>query len=241
MSNRLAGLLAALLPIATLAASASVSAAEPRSSARIASPDARIAVEVTTDNEGRASYTVSRDGRPVIAASRLGLMFTDAPKLERNLAITAHRSSTHDARWEQPWGERRQMRDHHNELRVTLAETDGPARRRLLAGLGGGIAASGAVLWLATGSAIAALAFVLAAALGLVIALAAVFAPWPPVREAARSLPPPPAGLPRRRRGALAGGAVCRWPAPVQRPGRRRAVPHPGSERLGDGQTGRQG
>lgn len=129
MSNRLAGLLAALLPIATLAASASVSAAEPRSSARIASPDARIAVEVTTDNEGRASYTVSRDGRPVIAASRLGLMFTGAPKLERNLAITAHRSSTHDARWEQPWGERRQMRDHHNELRVTLAETAGPERR----------------------------------------------------------------------------------------------------------------
>lgn len=36
----------------------------------------------------------------------------------------------------------------------------------------------------------------LAAALGLVIALAAVFAPWPPVREAARSLPPAFLSLP---------------------------------------------
>lgn len=122
MSNRLAGLLAALLPLAAFAA-------EPRTSARIASPDARITVDVTTDNEGRASYAVSRDGRPVIAPSRLGLMFTDAPKLERNLAITAQRSRTHDERWEQPWGERRRMRDHHNELRVTLAETTGPKRR----------------------------------------------------------------------------------------------------------------
>ncbi|WP_234807712.1 ABC transporter permease [Mycolicibacterium bacteremicum] len=44
--------------------------------------------------------------------------------------------------------------------------------------------------------ALAGVAFVLAAALGLVIALAAVFAPWPPVREAARSLPPAFLSLP---------------------------------------------
>lgn len=125
MSNRLAGLLATLLPLATLAAPA----AEPRASARVASPDARISVEVTTDNEGRASYAVSRDGRPVIAPSRLGLMFTDTRKFERNLAVVDQTTRAHDERWEQPWGERRQMRDHHNELRVTLAETAGPKRR----------------------------------------------------------------------------------------------------------------
>ncbi|WP_234816677.1 MULTISPECIES: ABC transporter permease [Mycolicibacterium] len=38
--------------------------------------------------------------------------------------------------------------------------------------------------------ALAGVAFVLAALLGFAIALAAVFAPWPPVREAARALPP---------------------------------------------------
>ena len=125
MSNRLVGILAALLPFATLAAAA----AEPRTSARVASPDGRITIEVTTDNEGRASYAVSRDGRPVIAPSRLGLMFTDTRKFERNLAIVDQHTQAHDERWEQPWGERRQMRDHHNALRVTLAETAGPARR----------------------------------------------------------------------------------------------------------------
>ncbi|RPD88821.1 glycoside hydrolase family 97 protein [Luteimonas sp. 100069] len=125
MPNRFAGLLAALLPLAAFAAAAD----EPRTSARVASPDARVAVEVTTDNEGRASYAVSRDGRPVIAPSRLGMMFTDAPKFERNLAIVDQRTRTHDEHWELPWGERRHMRDHHNELRVTLAEHSGPKRR----------------------------------------------------------------------------------------------------------------
>ena len=126
MSNRLvrwlAVSMAAIFPLAA-------AAAEPRPSARVASPDTRIAVEVTTDNEGRASYAVSRDGRPVVAPSRLGLMFTDTRKFERNLAIVAQRTRPHDERWELPWGERRHMRDHHNELRVTLAETSGPKRR----------------------------------------------------------------------------------------------------------------
>lgn len=125
MSNRLVWLavsMATLLPLAALCA-------EPRTTARIASPDARIAVEVTTDNEGRASYAVSRDGRPVVAPSRLGMMFTDTRKFERNLAIVDQHTRRHDERWELPWGERRHMRDHHNELRVTLAETNGPKRR----------------------------------------------------------------------------------------------------------------
>jgi len=125
MPNRFAGLLAALLPLVACVAAA----AEPRASARVASPDARLTVEVTTDNEGRSSYAVSRDGRPVIAPSRLGMMFTDAAKFERNLAIVDQRTRSHDERWELPWGERRHMRDHHNELRVTLAEHSGPKRR----------------------------------------------------------------------------------------------------------------
>jgi alpha-glucosidase len=71
---------------------------------------------------------VSRLGTPVILASRLGFLLTDAPKLERNFTIAeAGRRST-DQRWEQPWGERRFVRDRHNELRVRLTETVAPGR-----------------------------------------------------------------------------------------------------------------
>ncbi|UNK41677.1 glycoside hydrolase family 97 protein [Luteimonas sp. S4-F44] len=123
MSNRFLFCLALLLPLSAWANPSAGSAA------RITSPDATIAVEVTTDNEGRASYRVSRAGRPVIADSRLGMLFADAPKFERNLAIVDQRTRSHDEAWELPWGERRQMRDHHNELRVTFAETSGAQRR----------------------------------------------------------------------------------------------------------------
>ncbi|ASR42356.1 alpha-glucosidase [Xanthomonas citri pv. mangiferaeindicae] len=123
MSNRFTLCLALLLPLSALANPPAGSAA------RITSPDATIAVEVTTDNEGRASYHISRAGRPVIADSRLGMLFADAPKFERNLAIVDQRTRSHDEAWELPWGERRHMRDHHNELRVTFAETSGAKRR----------------------------------------------------------------------------------------------------------------
>jgi len=88
----------------------------------ISSPDGNLSVEVTTDNDGRPSYAVLRDGRPVIAASRLGFMFIDAPKFERNFVISGHQTRGFDETWEQPWGERRSIRNHYNELRVSLVE-----------------------------------------------------------------------------------------------------------------------
>ena len=88
----------------------------------IASPDGDLSVEVTTDNDGRPSYAVLRDGKPVITPSRLGLLFLDAPKFERNFVIAGHQARSFDETWEQPWGERHRIRNHYNELRLTLTE-----------------------------------------------------------------------------------------------------------------------
>jgi alpha-glucosidase len=103
--------------------------AQDAAAARVASPDGRIAVEVTTDHDGRARYSVTRDGKPVIASSQLGFLFTDAVKLDRNLRIAEQSMRRHDDTWEQPWGERRFVRDHHNELRVGFVESSGEQRR----------------------------------------------------------------------------------------------------------------
>lgn len=93
------------------------------------SPDGRLAVSIATDNDGRPNWSLTRDGKTVIAPSRLGFILADAPKLERNFAITGQSTRSNDATWEQPWGERRFIRDHYNELTVHLAETKGPARK----------------------------------------------------------------------------------------------------------------
>jgi alpha-glucosidase len=94
----------------------------------VASPQGVLTVSVDVNGEGRPEYSVSRLGTPVILPSRLGFLLTDAPKLERNftLAEVARRSA--DQRWEQPWGERRFVRDRHNELRVRLTEKVTPGR-----------------------------------------------------------------------------------------------------------------
>jgi alpha-glucosidase len=95
---------------------------------KVASPDKALEVAITTDNDGRASYAITRAGKPVIAPSRLGLMFTDVPKFERNLVAGKPVRSKFDKTWEQPWGERRSIRNHYNQLRLTFTEKTGPKR-----------------------------------------------------------------------------------------------------------------
>ena len=89
---------------------------------RISSPDGTLSVEISVDNDGRPAYAVKRNGKPVIQPSRLGFIFIDAPKFERNFVIGEQKTRSVDDTWEQPWGERRVIRNHYNELRVTLGE-----------------------------------------------------------------------------------------------------------------------
>jgi len=93
------------------------------------SPDGVLSVSVTVTGEGRPEYSVNRLGRPVIAPSRLGFLLTDAAKLERNFAVTADAPTSHDDTWEQPWGERRFIRNRYTQLRVHLTEKWGLQRR----------------------------------------------------------------------------------------------------------------
>jgi alpha-glucosidase len=102
--------------------------AEARVVASIASPGEALEVGVTLNGEGRAGYTVTRLGKRLIEESRLGFLLTDAPKLERNLALAATATRSVEETWEQPWGERRFVRNRFNELRVTLRESKGLER-----------------------------------------------------------------------------------------------------------------
>ncbi len=96
--------------------------------ATLASPDGVLTVEFGLNGEGRPEYRVSRLGRPVIDWSRLGFVLADAPKLERNFALADAARRSFDETWEQPWGERRYVRNRYNELRVRLAEKSGAKR-----------------------------------------------------------------------------------------------------------------
>jgi alpha-glucosidase len=94
----------------------------------LASPDGRNVVTVEVMG-GRLVYSVDRDGRRVLLPSRLGFEFRGAPPLAEGLRMTGSERSSVDQTWEQPWGEVARVRDHHNELRVSVVESSGPSRR----------------------------------------------------------------------------------------------------------------
>src|SRR5688572_17774109 len=117
-------------PIALLAALSLLSyTARGETVATLASPDGRLEVSVTIDGEGRPGYALARDGVPVIAESRLGFILANAPKLERDFRLDGSERRSSDTTWEQPWGERRFVRDRYNELRVRFVEKAAGGRR----------------------------------------------------------------------------------------------------------------
>ncbi len=97
-------------------------------SVRVASPDGRNVVTVET-HDGGLYYSLERNGRKILLPSRLGLSFRNARPLSDSLRITGTSRDSADQTWTQPWGEVARVRDHHNELRVSVSEAASPGRR----------------------------------------------------------------------------------------------------------------
>src|SRR5712691_2832459 len=95
---------------------------------RLASPDGRNQVTVEI-RDGKLYYSLQRDGRAVLLPSRLGFEFRGAQPLGEGLRLADTTSQTVDETWTQAWGEVARVRDHHNELRISVAETASPGRQ----------------------------------------------------------------------------------------------------------------
>ncbi|MEX0612948.1 MAG: glycoside hydrolase family 97 protein [Pirellulales bacterium] len=90
------------------------------------SPDETI--EVAIAHGGTLTYSVRIDGQPVVVGSKLGLRLRDGTTLGRNVELVNSTHQNHDATWENPFGKRRVVRDHHNELRLLLREGSADGR-----------------------------------------------------------------------------------------------------------------
>jgi alpha-glucosidase len=67
------------------------------------SPNGKIVVEVGS-SFGEATYQISRSGKPVITRSKMGFLFTNAPKFDRSLSAISHTTRSFDETWDLPWG-----------------------------------------------------------------------------------------------------------------------------------------
>ncbi|HEY1136618.1 MAG TPA: glycoside hydrolase family 97 protein [Xanthomonadaceae bacterium] len=97
--------------------------------ASVRSPDGAIAVELDLNGEGRLAYRVQRRDAPLVDDSRLGFILRNGRQLLRGLTLAGQSSRSSDSTWELPWGERRFVREHYNELRATFVERDHDRRR----------------------------------------------------------------------------------------------------------------
>jgi alpha-glucosidase len=94
--------------------------AEPLAS--VSSADGNITVNVETDNDSRITYSISRKGKLLIAPSLMGFILTDSYNMVRGFKYEGQSVSSADQTWEQPWGERRFVRNHYNELLVRFKQ-----------------------------------------------------------------------------------------------------------------------
>src|ERR1700728_1688775 len=96
------------------------------------SPDGKLVVRFDLKTVGelknRPVYSLSFQGRPVLADSRLGLELSDGP-LNSDFKIADEKSSTADSTWKPVLAERQTIRDHFTPMVVYLQETRPPSRR----------------------------------------------------------------------------------------------------------------
>lgn len=81
--------------------------------------------------DGAPYYQITRFGREVINPSRLGFILEDAPPLAEGFHVASCDTSHFDEIWTQPWGEKKEIRNSYNELRINLVEI--PAAKRTMA------------------------------------------------------------------------------------------------------------
>lgn len=95
---------------------------------RVASPDGRTQATLEL-RAGHLTWSLARDGRPLILPSALGFRFKHGAPLLEGLRIVDTARQSHDEWWTQPWGEVARVHDIHNEVAVTVEETAGARRR----------------------------------------------------------------------------------------------------------------
>ena len=111
----------------------------------VKSPNGNIAVTFSLTDNGRPTYEMSYKGKAVVNKSHLGLelakdkhasMGLEESDLMDGFSIVNTETSSFDETWEPVWGETKTIRNHYNELAVTLQQkysyskvTAGPGER----------------------------------------------------------------------------------------------------------------
>ncbi|MDI5887022.1 glycoside hydrolase family 97 protein [Flavobacterium yafengii] len=99
----------------------------PAKSQQLKSPNGKFVMEFTLQNDGTPSYSLNYKNKAVLKPSKLGLeLKNDKKSLLNDFTVVDSKATTFDENWQPVWGEVASIRNHYNELAVTLnqKETD---------------------------------------------------------------------------------------------------------------------
>ena len=88
----------------------------------ISSPDKNLSLTFELKENGVPTYRLSYKQKDVIKSSKLGLETKDVPSFLDGFTVTNTEQSTFDESWNPVWGEQKTIRNHYNELLVTLSQ-----------------------------------------------------------------------------------------------------------------------
>ena len=94
------------------------------SAEEIKSPDSNLVLTFALQSGGVPTYSLTYKGRPVILPSKLGLELKKDTSLNSGFTVTDTKMSTFDETWHPVWGEMSSIRNHYNELAITLTQAE---------------------------------------------------------------------------------------------------------------------
>jgi len=92
---------------------------------QLKSPQGEFEMQFSLSNDGTPTYSLKYKNKEVVKTSKLGLeLKNDKKSLLNDFTIVDSKVSTFDETWKPVWGEVAQIRNHYNELAVTLNQKD---------------------------------------------------------------------------------------------------------------------
>jgi hypothetical protein len=88
---------------------------------QLKSPEGKFVMEFSLQNDGTPTYNLKYKNKEVVKTSKLGLeLKNDKKSLLNDFTVVDTKTSTFDETWKPVWGEVDNIRNHYNELAVTL-------------------------------------------------------------------------------------------------------------------------
>lgn len=92
---------------------------------QLKSPDGKLTMTFVLESGGKPSYSLIYKNKNVIKPSKLGLeLKDDKNSLLSDFTVADTKTSSFDESWKPVWGEVKTIRNHYNELAVTLNQKE---------------------------------------------------------------------------------------------------------------------